>query len=50
MRARPSAYVRKVWYHEQAARFCEYVALSLVKELRNYLVGTPSQFVCDCAN
>lgn len=30
---KPTEFVRKVWYHEQAARFGEYVALTLAHEL-----------------
>mgnify|MGYP001587407246 FL=1 len=29
----PSDYLRKIWYHEEAAKLGEYVAMSLVEEL-----------------
>lgn len=29
----PTEYVRKIWYHEQAAKVGEYVALGLVEQL-----------------
>jgi hypothetical protein len=29
----PDEYLRKVWYHEEAAKLGEYVALSLMDEL-----------------
>jgi hypothetical protein len=29
----PEDYIRKVWYHEEAAKLGEYVALSLMNEL-----------------
>lgn len=29
----PEEYLRKVWYHEEASRFGEYVAMTLLEEL-----------------
>ena len=29
----PRDYIRKIWYHEQAAKIGEYAALSLVEQL-----------------
>lgn len=29
----PEEYLRKIWYHEEASRFGEYVAMTLVDEI-----------------
>jgi hypothetical protein len=29
----PEEYLRKVWYHEEASRFGEYIAMTLLEEL-----------------
>lgn len=29
----PEEYLRKIWYHEEASRFGEYVAMTLLEEL-----------------
>ena len=33
----PREYLRKIWYHEQAAQIGEYMALTLVDELSSIL-------------
>jgi hypothetical protein len=33
----PQEYLRKIWYHEQAAQIGEYMALTLVDELSSIL-------------
>jgi len=33
----PADYLRKVWHHEQAVRFCDYIALTLVDQLMPFL-------------
>jgi len=39
----PEEYLRKVWYHEEAAKLGEYIALSLLDELLPLLLGSKSQ-------
>ena len=35
----PKEYIRKVWYHEQAARLGEFTALGLVEQLTSVIGG-----------
>lgn len=35
----PKEYLRKIWYHEQAAQIGEYMAMTLVDELSSILLG-----------
>jgi len=39
----PEGYLRKVWYHEEAAKLGEYMALSLLDELLPLLPNKESQ-------
>jgi hypothetical protein len=39
----PEEYLRKVWYHEEAAKLGEYMALSLLDELLPLLPSAESQ-------
>jgi hypothetical protein len=39
----PEEYLRKVWYHEEAAKLGEYMALSLLDELLPLLPKNESQ-------
>ena len=39
----PEEYLRKVWYHEEAAKLGEYMALSLLNELLPLLPNNESR-------
>jgi len=39
----PEEYLRKVWYHEEAAKLGEYMALSILDELLPLLPSNESQ-------
>jgi hypothetical protein len=42
-RLQQEEYLRKIWYHEEAAKMGEYVALSLLDELLPLLPSNESQ-------
>ncbi|MCX5999654.1 MAG: hypothetical protein NTU41_08730 [Chloroflexi bacterium] len=35
----PEEYIRKIWYHEEAAKLGEYVAMTLVEQLLQIVRG-----------